>query len=352
MKKFGNGLFLFLFIALLPLSAIASDVQPVLLGDNTLAETQCTTQEYSFPSIASERFIVSMTECPEAPSCGTNDGFNPCVRLKGPLREKCLSDTFPGSTVDFLFTAPSDGERLLSVYDDGGNKSGWFNLFVQSLTDPQGYVWVELGEDIVGGVAHCGEVDSYVFTGSSGDVASFDFEPTDGSEVCGRYQLFDPTGAQVFAFIEHAQSPVSGVTWELPTDGEYLLLVSSCNLETGEYVMHTGVSRDTTTTTTTTSSTLSSTSTSSSTTTTTLEPECKVCADHNGINGVTATDALMILNTAVGFGENVGMRCDAGCPTPCGDHDGNGRVLATDALKTLRYAVELLTCEEFNAYPH
>jgi len=54
-------------------------------------------------------------------------------------------------------------------------------------------------------------------------------------------------------------------------------------------------------TTTTTSST-----TASSTTTTTL-PSNGVCGDHNGDNVVAATDALLVLKTAVG--EDVGIQC-------------------------------------------
>jgi hypothetical protein len=65
-----------------------------------------------------------------------------------------------------------------------------------------------------------------------------------------------------------------------------------------------------------------------STTTTTL-PSPMSCGDPTG-NGVTATDALFTLQTAVG-----GQVCDL---CLC-DADGNGTVTATDALRVLRVAV-------------
>jgi hypothetical protein len=65
-------------------------------------------------------------------------------------------------------------------------------------------------------------------------------------------------------------------------------------------------------------------------TTTTTVVETSVCGDANGDGGVTASDALGALRTAVGSGS---------CPTGTCDVDDNGTVSAADALRILARAV-------------
>jgi len=74
----------------------------------------------------------------------------------------------------------------------------------------------------------------------------------------------------------------------------------------------------------------------------------ETCGDHDGNGVIAATDALLLLSSAVG--QPVSLQCPA-CPTTvttttmqtdgeiCGDDDGNGAVAASDALLVLAKAV-------------
>ncbi len=86
----------------------------------------------------------------------------------------------------------------------------------------------------------------------------------------------------------------------------------------------------TTTTTTTTTSTSTSTTTSTSSTSTTLP--ATLCGDVDGNDSISATDALNVLQSAVG-----GHACEAR-PCVC-DADGTNGIKSTDALIVLRLAV-------------
>jgi hypothetical protein len=88
-----------------------------------------------------------------------------------------------------------------------------------------------------------------------------------------------------------------------------------------------------TTSTTSTSTTTTSTSTTSASSSTTLAPD-PVCGDASGDGTLTATDALIVLQSSVGSGV---------CPVSRCDTDGDGKVTATDALRVLRAAVGLPT---------
>lgn len=55
-----------------------------------------------------------------------------------------------------------------------------------------------------------------------------------------------------------------------------------------------------------------------------------VCGDATGGGGITATDALVVLKTAVGSRECLPCLCDV---------DAGGTIASSDALKTLRFAV-------------
>ena len=75
-----------------------------------------------------------------------------------------------------------------------------------------------------------------------------------------------------------------------------------------------------------------------STTTTTTTMPATACGDADGSGGVTATDALLALSTAVGSGS---------CPLCLCDVDSSGTITAADALRILNEAVGLpvvLTC--------
>lgn len=77
--------------------------------------------------------------------------------------------------------------------------------------------------------------------------------------------------------------------------------------------------------------TCETTTTTTNTTSTTLCPE-NLCGDYNGNCEITASDALGILQAAVGI---------HGCPLVVCDYTGDGKVSAIDALAVLRAAVEL-----------
>ncbi|MFN2427255.1 MAG: lactonase family protein [Candidatus Binatia bacterium] len=73
-------------------------------------------------------------------------------------------------------------------------------------------------------------------------------------------------------------------------------------------------------------------SATTTTTTTTMQGPFNDCGDVNGSGGVTAADALAILNAAVGGNQCAGQQCVC-------DVAGGGSVLSSDALAALRIAV-------------
>ncbi len=94
-----------------------------------------------------------------------------------------------------------------------------------------------------------------------------------------------------------------------------------------QFVRHTALFPTTTTTTTTTTST-----TTTSTSTSTTVP-VSICGDANVDTLFTATDALLILQSAVGQPHD--------CPPERCDVDNSGAVVASDALRVLQFAVGL-----------
>lgn len=278
-------------------------------GDYRYENLACNqTLTYTIVGEENDRVVVHVTECLD--TGGRCNGyaclcFDQCVRLYEP--ENHLIDTVcsaPSNNKNnkarsvIRRTLATEAMYSITVSDLDGTGNGTFGISIFNVGEATGATVLDPTSLEIFSIGSCGEVDRYRFDGAAGEIVSIGMEPTEGSPLAPLLEIYDPLGRLI-------ESSGDFLVQQLPLSGTYLVLAYSAVNEIGGYRMRFNPSATTTTT---------STSTTTVSVPSTLPGYCALCGDVDGSGNIVATDALIVLNHAVGITQT--LYCPGYCPGP------------------------------------
>jgi len=206
-----------------------------------LIASEAQSNTYTFSANAND--VVDFT------SVTTSGTLSPKIRLYNPAGGlvSTADDTFEGSCTGGLtvemntVTLTSAGTYTVLLGDCGDTHTGNYAIYSQRTNNPIGYVPVDWGQQQTGTVNSAAQSNTYIFTGSDGDVIDFTMVTTKGS-FSPKIRLYNPDGSLLSTADDTFEGSCTGASTttmssvSLVQNGVYTVLVGDCSdTNTGNY---------------------------------------------------------------------------------------------------------------------
>ena len=125
------------------------------------------------------------------------------------------------------------GTYLITAYDDVGDNTGDYTLFVQRPNNPANTTALTYGEQVLGNITNGAMLDTYTFSGTSGDQILIQMN---NAAFVSQLRLYAPNGTLLQ---QAAEGLFSDINVTLPASGTYVLMASDVNgWSTGAYTLN------------------------------------------------------------------------------------------------------------------
>ena len=143
-----------------------------------------------------------------------------------------VSSCFNNGQCEITATAPDTGTYLITAYDYDSDNTGDYTLLVQRPNNPTNTTALTYGEQVLGNITNGAMLDTYTFSGTSGDQILIQMN---NAAFVSQLRLYAPNGTLLQ---QAAEGLFSDINVTLPASGTYVLIASDVNgWSTGAYTL-------------------------------------------------------------------------------------------------------------------